>query len=414
MRRFRPHHVASTASLGSAHPFLCGEGLGQRGLVIGTDQAGGLVCFDPFELYASGALAGPGIAVMGEIGRGKSSLVKSLVLRQVGALGRRAVIISPKRGEYDALAAALGASTIRLGGTSDARLNPLDATTLIGRLRAARSVARAALARALSPAEDAALAAALTFLDIGVTLPALVETLLSPDARVLASRWRDTEQWTGETRELALGLDRFARGDAAGVFDGPTSRVSLDAALVVLDLSALAERASASILISTALAGVNAAISRESDSHHEKRLVVVDEAWRVLPDEHAAEALLDLTKHARAYGVCPLIVMHRAADLIAAGDAGTRLSRIAEGLLADCETRICFAQPPDQAEAAARLLGLPANAASALPRLRTGEAIWRVGTRTLLVRHALGETERLIVDTDARMLPLDATRRGAR
>ena len=87
VRRFRPHHVASTAPLGLAHPFLCGEGLGQRGLVVGTDQAGGLVCFDPFELYASGAIAGPGIAVMGEIGRGKSSLVKSLVLRQVGTLG---------------------------------------------------------------------------------------------------------------------------------------------------------------------------------------------------------------------------------------------------------------------------------------------------------------------------------------
>ena len=124
--------------------------------------------------------------------------------------------------------------------------------------------------------------------------------------------------------------------------------------------------------------------------------------------------MLDLTKHARAYGVCPLIVMHRASDLVAAGDAGTRLSRIAEGLLADCETRICFAQPPDQAAAAAQLLGLPANAASALPRLRTGEAIWRVGARTLLVRHALTDAERLIVDTDARMLPSEATRRGAR
>ena len=405
MKRFRPHHTASTAPLGLAHPFLCGEGLGQRGLVVGTDQAGGLVCFDPFELYASGALAGPGVAVMGEIGRGKSSLVKSLVLRQVGTLGRRAVIISPKRGEYDALAAALGTTTIRLGGNSDARLNPLDAPGLTSRLRAARTVARAALARALAPAEDAALAATLTYLGDGVTLPMLVESLLSPHAEVLRSRWRDSEQWTEETRELALGLDRFARGDAAGVFDAPTRGVALDAALVVLDLSALAERAAASILISTALAGVSAAISRESDAEHEKRLVVVDEAWRVLPDEHAAEALLDLTKHARAYGVCPLIVMHRASDLVAAGDAGTRLSRIAEGLLADCETRICFAQPPDQAAAAAHLLGLPASAANVLPRLRTGEAIWRVGARTLLVRHALTETERGIIDTDARMLP---------
>ena len=96
------------------------------------------------------------------------------------------MIISPKRGEYDALAAALGTTTIRLGGNSDARLNPLDAPGLISRLRAARTVARAALARALAPAEDAALAATLTYLGDGVTLPVLVESLLSPHAEVLA------------------------------------------------------------------------------------------------------------------------------------------------------------------------------------------------------------------------------------
>ena len=285
---------------------------------------------------------------------------------------------------------------------------------MIGRLRAARSVARAALARALSPAEDAALAAALTFLETGVTLPALVETLLSPDPQVLASRWRDAEQWTGETRELALGLDRFARGDAAGVFDAPTRGVSLDAALVVLDLSALAERASASILISTALAGVSAAISRESDAQHEKRLVVVDEAWRVLPDEHAAEALLDLTKHARAYGVCPLIVMHRAADLVAAGDAGTRLSRIAEGLLADCETRSVSRSRRTRLRPRRSLLGLPANAASALPRLRTrrGDLARRSSDAACPPRARRDRaSDRRHRRADA---ALDATRRGAR
>ena len=409
MKRFRPHHLASSAPLARAHPFLAGDSLGQRGMLVGRDAAGGLVFFDPFELYASRALSGPGVAVMGEIGRGKSSLVKSLVLRQVGTLGRRCVVISPKRGEYDALAEALGTQPVRLGGGSPARLNPLDGSNAQARLRAARAVARAALSRPLTPAEDAALAATLGARGT-VTLPLLVESLLAPRPEVLASRWRDNAQWESETRELALSLDRFCRGDAAGVFDAETSGIDLDAPLLVLDLAALAERASASILISTALAGVTAAISAETDAEHAKRLVVVDEAWRVLPDEHAAEALLDLTKHARSYGVCPVIVMHRASDLAAAGDAGTRLSRIAEGLLADCETRVSFAQPPDQADAAARLLGLPESAAGVLPRLAVGEAVWRIGQRVLLVRHALGETERRIVDTDARMLPTGGVR----
>ena len=74
------------------------------------------------------------------------------------------------------------------------------------------------------------------------------------------------------------------------------------------------------------------------------------------------------------------------------------------------QTRICVAHPPDQAADAARLLGLPESAASLLPRLPVGEAIWRIGSRVLLVRHALSELERGVVDTDARMLPTTSAR----
>ena len=63
MKRFRAHHLASSAPLARAHPFLAGDSLGQCGMLVGRDAAGGLVFFDPFELYASRALSGPDAAV---------------------------------------------------------------------------------------------------------------------------------------------------------------------------------------------------------------------------------------------------------------------------------------------------------------------------------------------------------------
>ena len=46
--------------------------------------------------------------------------------------------------------------------------------------------------------------------------------------------------------------------------------------------------------------------------------------------------------------------MHRLSDLRAAGAEGSREVRLAEGLLADAETKVVYAQPPDQLAAGAR------------------------------------------------------------
>ena len=37
--------------------------------------------FDPFELYAAGVISSPNISLIGEIGSGKSALMKSVILR---------------------------------------------------------------------------------------------------------------------------------------------------------------------------------------------------------------------------------------------------------------------------------------------------------------------------------------------
>jgi type IV secretory pathway VirB4 component len=319
-------------------------------------------------------------------------------------------VLSPKRGEYDRLAAAFAVEPIRLAPGGGVILNPLQsrAGSEQVELRALRSVAAATLARPLRPAEDAALAQGLRVvraLHAIATLPRVVAVLLAPPDDAWRERWSSREHWLEESREAALALDRLCDGDAAGMFDGETSAgVSLDAPLVVLDLSAVADSSAISILMTAAMGWIQAQVAEETDAAHRKRIIVVDEAWRVLANLSAAEALVDTVKHSRAYGVQTIAATHRIGDLAAAGDEGTRVSRIAEGLLSDAETKVVFAQAPDQIALARERLGLTSTEAEILPQLSRGEALWKVGTRSFLVLHRLSDRERLICDTDARMV----------
>jgi hypothetical protein len=425
LRPRRGAHHATTAHLSAAQPFQAASG-SPHGLLIGLDAHRAAYCHDPFVLYSRGYLTGLATVVLGEIGRGKSAFVKSYLYRQCGVFGRRAVVISPKPAEYDRLAAEFGVQPIRLAPGGSVRLNPLAASALMSASEAAttqtqalRDVAGAALGRALEPAESAALGAALACVrtaGLTPTLPRVVEALFAAPQDAWEARWRTREQWLAESREAALALDGLVsvHGHARGMFDGETSNgISLDAPLVVLDLSAVRDSSAIAILITATLGWVHAEIRRETDAEHHKRIIVCDEAWRVLANPSAAEALLDATKHSRAYGVQPITVVHKIADLAAAGDTGTRLSTIADGLLSDAETKVVFAQSDDQVALARERLGLTSTEAAALPALGRGEALWRVGTRSYLVSHVLSRREEWLCHTDARVAEAGLERESA-
>src|ERR1700728_1298826 len=107
-----PAHRATTAHRQALYPFVAEGGLGGTGPLIGRDLLGGLFSFDPWDLYRRGVLTNPNLIVLGQVGRGKSTFVKTFVWRQV-AFGRQAWIVDPK-GEYGPLAEACGARPLRL------------------------------------------------------------------------------------------------------------------------------------------------------------------------------------------------------------------------------------------------------------------------------------------------------------
>jgi hypothetical protein len=427
-----PAHQVTTRNLGAAYPFIAEAGLGQRGVVIGDDLLGGSFVFDPFELYAAGVVSNPNMVVFGQIGRGKSSFVKTFLWREA-VFGRRAWVVDPK-GEYRDLADAWGVRPVALRPGGAIRLNPLDRGPETGaapdegagtegtdatarrRMELLASLANACLGRSLAPRERAALGAALAdtvATHDNPTVPQVVEALLAPGAEAARALRTERRDLLEDGRDVALELRRLVHGDLAGMFDGPTTKgIDLSAPLVVLDLSALYTSAALGVLMACATAWLQAALARTAGPGAGtpgtqvaggRFFLVVDEAWAILSNLGVARWLQSSWKLSRAFGVSNVAVLHRVSDLRSVGASDSEQVALAQGLLSDSETRVVYAQSPGELEAASELLSLSDTESDLLPQLRRGIALWKVGQRSFLVQHRLSALERRIVDTDAAM-----------
>lgn len=420
-------HVATTRHLCAAYPLVTEAGLGGDGVLIGRDVLGGSFIYDPFALYRQGVVTNPNMVVVGQIGRGKSAFLKSYLWRQA-VFGRHAWVVDPK-GEYGPLADAWDVVPVALRPGGMVRLNPLDTDRSAashgavaddplaspdGRRRVAltASLSEACLGRELRPRERAAIDAAVCAATrqagaggVAPTLPQVVDALLDPDADAPVDLRTTRNALVEDGRDAALELRRLVHGDLRGMFDGPTTEgLTLEAPLVVLDLSAVYHSPALGVLMACAAAWLQTAIRSH---HHHRIILVVDEAWAILRNLGVARWLQNSWKLSRAHGVANVAVLHRLSDLRGVGHAGSEQVQLAEGLLSDSETRVVFAQSPGETAATAELLGLTETERDLVTQLRRGTAIWKVGQRSFLVEHRLASTEREIVDTDQAMVGND-------
>jgi hypothetical protein len=429
-----PAHRATTRNLQAVYPFVVDSTLSSRGVYVGR-QAGsdGSFVFDPWELYDEGVITNPNILLAGVIGRGKSALAKSVAVRMT-AFGVRVYVPCDPKGEWGDVARALGSEPILLGRGLPARVNPLDPgprppslspdqwarEVLARRNGLLASLAETALDRRLLPVERNALLVALTAVtDTHLTrdpardeaaggspvLPQIVEALMAPTKATARTLNMTARELTVESRNLALELRRLVVGDLAGLFDGPTTQpLDFTAPIQVLDTSRLAgDDTAVALLMTCASAWMETTLASPSPSGSGRRLVVYDEAWRMLRHLALVRRMQSQWKLSRALGVANLAVVHRISDLGAVGATGSEAVALAQGLLADCSTRIVYAQESDQVRSTATALGLTDVEADQLIHLPRGRGLWKIGRHSAIVDHILSEAELGIVDTDARM-----------
>jgi type IV secretory pathway VirB4 component len=369
---------------------------------VGRDLFGSSFVFDPWQLYQQRIITGLNVLVLGMIGRGKSALVKSLLLRSV-LHGIRGVVFDVK-GEYSPLAEALGCTPLRLAPGGQIRLNPLDPrSSAREQAELVEALAATALARPLRPQERTALELALGHArEVGeATLPRVVDALLDPSTDMAGAIHTTPDAMASSCREAALELRRLCDGALAGMFDGPTTAgVDFAAPLVIVDLSAVYHSPALPVVMTCVAAWMQTALAADDGT---RRMVVMDESWRMFSHLAIASWMQQSFKLSRSSGTMNVLVMHRLSDLASAGAAGSHQVRLAEGLLADTETRVIYGQPASEVDHARELLGLSDTEAKLLPQLPRGQALWKVGTRSFLVEHRLSPAELDLVDTDSRM-----------
>ncbi|MFI5735000.1 ATP-binding protein [Kribbella sp. NPDC051587] len=414
-------HRATTRILQAAYPFLAEGGLGADGTYIGSDVfSGGSFVYDPWVLYQDRVITNPNILLAGVIGSGKSSTAKALITRSL-ALGYKAYVPCDPKGEWTAVAEAMGGSTIKLGPGLPTRLNPLDAgrqPSSVGadewdrivwsRRRALLgTLAESTLGRPLAAIEhtalDMALETACTQVDVP-TIPDVVVALFTPDSNRAERAGLRVSALVSDGREVAHAIRRLVHGDLSGMFDGhSTTDFDSNLPMVTLDSSWLStggDDQALRLTLACASSWLEAAVADPAGGN---RFIVYDEGWRVMRDAALLRRMQEQWKLSRAWGVSNILIVHRLSDLAAVGDVGSEARALAEGLLADCSTRIMLRQESDQLARTASLLGLTDVEIATIAKLPKGRALWRLPSRSFVVQLVRHAREVTLFDTDSRM-----------
>lgn len=427
-----PAHTASSGVLRTWYPWIMDPGLGVPGAYIGVDlYSRASFLFDPWELYHAQVISSPNGLIIGEIGSGKSALMKSLIVRFLAA-GVPFSWVDVKD-EYTALAHVLGVEPLRLGPGLGVRLNPLTAhrrhasqteIEWLGAVKARRlslleGLIHVRLDRPLSMTERTAIELALDTCTgqlrgsardqlAPASLPGVVTRLTATDLwrDELADRGITATQLLDESRDARLALHGLVGGALAGMFDSTednTRFLDFDAPGTVLNLHAV--RTDQAVTVMSMVCAQSAMEAELMRPDARPRLVGYDEAWLAMRYVPLLRRFQEQFKLARMFGICNLLAAHRLTDWNAVGTDGSEAARLARGLLEDTGFKIVYRQVDAALPLTRDLLGLTDVQTTLLRYLRKGTGMWLLDGRAFVVQHWLSSIEEPWVQTDARMRP---------
>nr|WP_239125802.1 DUF87 domain-containing protein [Catellatospora bangladeshensis] len=374
----RMRRVMDTEALAAAFPLasadlpapLPGEPAPAGGVLYGINpDSAGVVWWDRWAQHNHNSV------VVARSGAGKSYFVKLEVLRSL-ADGVHVAVVDPED-EYVRLARAVDGTVIQLGRPG-VRVNPLDippgdrrSDALVRRALFVHSLVAVLLAEQPTAAEQAALdtAIATAYAGAGISHDPVTWTLQAPLLRDVAAAL--AEQGDDAAAGLAARLTPWTTGSFKEPFDGPTTTVPAGQ-LVVWSTRQLADelRAPGMLLALDAIwQDVDAVPARGGSAL--RRLVIVDEAWRLLHDGEGARFLFRLSKQARKRRAGVSVVTQDAADLLG--------SQLGQAVIANAATQVLMRQAPQAIDEITEAFGLTTGEARALLAARRGEGILLAG-----------------------------------
>jgi type IV secretory pathway VirB4 component len=405
--------VFDTDALAAAFPFTSPDlpdtaGDTGMGVLFGLNlYSAGVVVWDRWAQSNYNAV------ILARSGEGKSYLAKLDLLRNL-CLGVEAFVIDPED-EYLRLADAVGGTVIR-PGTPGVRTNPLDLPagdddafydrirfmhTLLAVMGTGDTTASAPL-----PSDEA------RSLDIAVQAAYRAKGIDSDPrtwrrpAPLLADVMAELENLDDAGRRVAARLHPYVAGSMKGLFDGPTTTVPAGH-LVVYALKDLAEQlhpVGTLLTLDTiwrTVRGATAAGNRPDVL----RMVLVDEAWKLLSSGRGGVFLETLAKSARKYGAGLTVVTQDAADVLS--------TKVGRAVVSNAATQVLLRQAPQAIDAVADAFGLTDGERAFLLSCQRGDALLSAGSARVAFHAQASDVEHELIVTGPIAGPVAGPRVGA-
>ena len=369
------HFVLTTHQAQALFPGQFGKALPSVGVVWGTNILDNSVfAFDAFAYYRRQLITNPSMLIMGEVGKGKSSLTKLFIGREYEVCQRRVLVLDPK-GEYDKLAKIFNIPRINLSPSSGYKINPLEAMGLNTedlirhRVMIISALASITLKRDLQPNEVIALTSVCFFLSQSAILADFVKLASNPSDELISHFDGGKEKFTSSIEAVSDAIKTLVIGDLGSLFDDKTTiPIDRDSGGIV-DLSLVYDHPE---LLAPLMVIVTSMFQKIIFTNKRPTILALDEAWRVTTDNKSLEFLRSTIKLARALSVQVMLVTQHLGDF----DVESDNSKVkAVNLLSDIGMVVSFAQPRDKVEVTGELLDLNSKQKQILSSLPRGQAM---------------------------------------
>ena len=350
------------------------------GHLYGVQRSSGApIVLDRFARDGSHAI------VLGKTGTGKTMFTGAEMgrcfLRGVRILG-----VDPL-GDYRRLVEQLGGSYLDLGapgvGLNPFVLGAADPGAFAAKLAMLTSLVTAmagGLSKGERPALDRALRACYEAAGIGPDPASFGRR--APRLADLAPRLADEPGGAS----LARRLERWATGSLADVFGGETT-VPLDRRVLMVGLAAIRDPEVRAVAEYVALSVLWDAVRRDLAP----KLVVIDEAWKVMRQPTGAVFIEELARSARHY--------HTALQLTTQDIVEFLRSDYGEAVVKQCDLRVLLGMTPEAADALMRYFDLTPAERRALLHARPGEGLLFVGDSHAAFQSVVSDREYAMLTT---------------
>jgi len=290
----------STKGLSTTFPFTSSSLSQDDGILYGINtHNNSLIIFDRFRTENAN------MVVFAKSGWGKSFAVKLEILRSL-MMGTDVIVIDPEN-EYKALVDTVGGSYLNINLNSNQRLNPFDLPRAMkdyeakpGDLLRGAVVNLIGLMRLmlgkLTPSEEAILEKAIitTYSLKGITMTD--DDVVGKEIPIMKDLYSVLETMDGG-KWITERLEKYVYGIFKGIFSEPTN-IDLSEGLQVFSVRDLDE-----ILRPVAMYVLLNYIWNVTRSSNRRRVLVIDEAWKVMEHEDSSKFLFGLVKRARKYNL---------------------------------------------------------------------------------------------------------------